>query len=67
LYDDGVRGTIYVKPKLLKFDTSIFKTINSDKLEVVKMATAHYVAQSITGNDWKHLDSERDLAEWNRT
>ncbi|KDQ08359.1 hypothetical protein BOTBODRAFT_191846 [Botryobasidium botryosum FD-172 SS1] len=65
IYDDGVRGVIYLEPA--DDEDTPFDLISSDPDDVSAMVAANKNPSIVALGDRKHFDSERDLAEWNRT
>ncbi|KDQ18293.1 hypothetical protein BOTBODRAFT_143361 [Botryobasidium botryosum FD-172 SS1] len=65
LYEDGIRGTLYLEP-----DPSLptpFDLISSEPDDLAAMIKANADPKIISLSEWKHLESEQVLQEWDRT
>ncbi|CAE6503315.1 unnamed protein product [Rhizoctonia solani] len=63
--DDGLKGTIYIRPNPKK--AKPFDQISTDKAVIEKLKQAENNALMLNVFDYKHYTSEHWMAEWERT
>ncbi|KDQ12108.1 hypothetical protein BOTBODRAFT_162022 [Botryobasidium botryosum FD-172 SS1] len=65
LYDDGIRGPIYLESS--DSQPTPFGLISSDPQDITAMESADKNPQVLSLSDRKHVNSEKDIEEWQRT